>query len=677
MPFRHQRPDLSRGAFFCLLITLVVAPAWADAQSEALAVAVHDTLVVRGRPVGGPVFAAGSAAVTVIRPDRTRATPDLAELLSQVAGLQIRRWGGLGAPALPSLRGSSAGQIVVLVDGLPLSDAQDGAVDLSTLPLDRYERVEIYRGGAPARFGGAGAAGALNLVTRRGDAARGASWLQWGGSHGEVGLRVEGGGRAAHVILHARRADNLFAFRNHNQTFDSPGDDFDDLRRNAWFREGGALLTGAWERAGWRARLAAGMYRRDAGRPGPVGGYESPNAESRLDRSDLHLSVSDPRGAFTLDVDARRSDERLRDELAEVGWDPPGTTDSRGDHLGGRLSWLFDGLEAGGARCAGRLGAEWRRQRFDWRHETLSDPRRERTTLGVFAGASLVWPAPRLTLSPAWRWQRLEDDFPSLPAWPGLPEDPLSAPHVYEKPSPAVGVAWDALPGRLLVEAHWAASYRAPTWVELFGHRGGVDGNRELRPEEVVTRDVSVFWRPSPTTRLRLAWFVTDVDEGILWVRNSQFTSRAANTGRTRAAGFEAEAVADLGRWGRGWTNLTVLDAEDRGDDPIYTGKTLPYLPDLAAAAGWELDRGDWNWGLRWLHEAASYRDRYNSDLDRTPARSLVHMSVSHLWRGDHAFGGDETRLSCELLNLGDDDTYDVEGFPLPGRSVRVSLIFH
>jgi len=676
MPIRHQRPDLSRGAFFCLLIALAAAPARADAPSATLAVAAHDTQVVRGRPVGGPVFAAGPAAVTVVRPDRARGTPDLAELLEQVAGLQIRRWGGLGAPALPSVRGSSAGQIAVLVDGLPLSDAQDGAVDLSSLPLDRYERVEVYRGAAPARFGGAGAAGALNLVTRTGAAARRASWLQWAGAHGEAGLRVEGGDRAAHVILHARRADNRFAFRNHNQTFGNPGDDFDDVRRNAWFREGGALLTGAWERGGWRARLAAGALRRDAGRPGPVGGYESPHADLRLDRYDLRLSLSDRGGALALDLDARRSDERLRDEGSEVGWDPPGTTDSRGDHLGGRLSWRFDGAAAD-ARWSGRLGAEWRRQRFDWRHADLADPRRERRTVGAFAGASLAWPGPRLTLSPAWRWQRLEDDFPPVPAWPGLPEEPLAAPHVHEKPSPSLGVAWDALPGRLLVEAHWAAAYRAPTWVELFGHRGGVDGNRELRPEELVTRDVSVFWRPSPATRLRLAWFATEVEQGILWVRNSQFTSRAANTGRTRATGLEAEGVADLGRWGRGWANLTVLDAVDRGDDPIYAGKALPYLPDLAASAGWELDRGDWSWGVRWLHESASYRDRYNSEPDRTPARSLVHLTVSRVWHGDHVLGGDAARLTCELLNLGDDDTYDVEGFPLPGRTARVSLIFH
>ena len=137
------------------------------------------------------------------------------------------------------------------------------------------------------------------------------------------------------------------------------------------------------------------------------------------------------------------------------------------------------------------------------------------------------------------------------------------------------------------------------------------------------------------------------------------------------------EYVAGLGRFGRGWGNLTVQDTEDRGDDPIYAGKVLPYLPEVEAALGWEVDIDAWTWGLRWLYEADCFRDRYNSEMDRTPSRSLYHLSLAHVWRGEHFLGGDEIRLTCELLNLTDDDTYDVEGFPLPGRTCRVSLIFH
>ncbi len=681
MPSWRKRPADSRGAFFCLICGLVLLAVRVGAvpsvPTVAVGVTVHDTLVVRGSPIADPVFPPASATVTVVELDRDRAAPELADLLEQVAGLQVRRYGGLGAPALPSLRGSSSGQISVLIDGLPLADAQDGAIDLSSLPLDRYERVEVYRGHVPARFGGAGGAGAVNLITRRDQGDASAHWLQWAGSHGDAGMRVEGGRDGLHAILHARRADNHFGFRNHNQTFANPHDDHDDTRRNAWLREAGALLTGERHLAGWRTHVTAGFYRRDAGRPGPVGGYESPGADLRLDRADLRLSLSDPHDAVSFDLYARRGDERLRDEKGEVGWDPPGATTSRSDHLGGRLTWRFDTDLTPGVACSGRIGGERRRQRFDWRHEDLVDPRRTRLTTGAFAGVNVSLLGPGLILSPSWRWQRLEDDFPPLPPWPGLPETPLAAPHVQKQSSPAVALTWDARPGRLRCEAHWARSFRVPTWVELFGYRGGVDGNRELKPEQIESRDLTVYWRPSEDLRLRLAWFASDVTDGILWTPNSQYTSRADNYGRLHAVGLEAEVVVDAGRFGHGWGNVTIQDTKDHGDDPIYVGRDLPYLSDLEAALGWEFAAGAWTWGLRWLHESASFRDRYNTETDRIPSRTLVNLSLVHVWRGDTVLGGDRTGLTCEILNLTDNDVYDVEGYPLPGRTVRVSLIFH
>jgi len=677
MPSRHTRPDRSRGVSLFLLLLLAAVPTPADTPSAGGFMTAPDTLVVRGTRLDDPVFPAATATVTVVELDRESAAPELADLLEQFAGLQIRRYGGLGAPALPSLRGATAGQIAVLVDGLPLADAQDGTIDLSILSLDGIARVEVYRGHVPARFGGAGGAGAVNLVTRPADEEAHAGWLQWAGSHGEAGLRLEGGRGGLQAILTARRADNQYSFRNHNQTFATGADDYDDNRRNAWFKEGGALLGGERSLAGWRVRATADLYRRDAGRPGPVGGYESPRAELRLDRGALRLSIADPCERFSLDLEARRRDERLRDEAGEVGWDPPGVTTSRSDHRGGRLTWRFDGGAAAGVRWSGHVGVEGRRQSFDWRHADLADPRRTRDTTGAFAGLDLGLAGSTLTLSPACRWQRHEDDFTPVPAWPGLPETPLTEPHVHEKLSPAVTVTWDARPGRLRCELHWARAFRAPTWVELFGLRGGVSGNRELVPETIRSRDATVYWRPADRLRLRIAWFRAEVDDAIVWTPNSQYTSRASNHGGTHTTGLEAEFVVDAGRFGRGWGNLTIQDGEDRGDDPIYAGRDLPYRPDLETALGWEIADGAWRWGLRWIHESASTRDRYNTDMDRIPSRSLVHLSARHVWRGAHVLGGDETALTCDLLNLTDNDVYDVEGFPLPGRTVRVSLMFH
>ena len=74
-----------------------------------------------------------------------RAFETLSEALGEAAGVHVEQYGGLGAFSTMSLRGAPAGQVVVLLDGSPLSSAAHGIVSLADLPATAVERVEIYR----------------------------------------------------------------------------------------------------------------------------------------------------------------------------------------------------------------------------------------------------------------------------------------------------------------------------------------------------------------------------------------------------------------------------------------------------------------------------------------------------------------------------------------------------
>jgi outer membrane cobalamin receptor len=633
-----------------------------------------DTITVLGLAVSASPFPVGDATVTIVDLDRPGAPGDLADLLAGIAGLQVRRYGGLGSEALPSIRGSTSAQVQVLVDGLPLADAQDGGVDLSRLPLARFASAEIYRGYVPARFGGGGGAGAVNLVTRRG---AGGGGLRLGaGSFGEASARGEhmlnlrGGALTLGLLLHARRTDNAFGYRDHNQTFANLDDDRDAVRRNAGWREHGGTLSGGWHGPTLLARWRFNAMRREGGRPGPVGGFESPHAALRRDGSDLHLTLGDLQERLVCDLFAGREDERLEDLQREVGWDPSGVTTSRSEQVFGRLGWR-GGRQAGdGAELRWRLSADGRRQWYDETVPGLDDPLRTRTTLSAAAVLEALFYAPRLTLRPQWRWSRLEDDFPALPALPWLPPPPLAAPHVHRDAAPVLGVTWEARPGTLFFEGHAGSSLREPSWVELFGQRGGVQGNRELVPEQIRSRDLSAQLRPNPDLHLRLAWFRTEVDRAILWRTTSQYTSQAFNAGATSTSGVELEVALGRPRGLRLQGNLTTQDTRDRGGDPVYRGKDLPYLPEFEAALDVSLPLGAWRLGGNWQHQAAAYRDRYNSAADRIPARTLWNVSVARDWRQ----AGRALTATFEIVNLTDADVYDVAGFPLPGRSFRAGL---
>nr|WP_245692723.1 TonB-dependent receptor [Sporomusa acidovorans] len=106
--------------------------------------------------------------VTVIRPDDYEGEQkDLSELLKMVPGVHVRELNGKGQYTTVSVRGSTAAQVGVFVDGVLYNLGGDAAVDISTIPVKNVERIEVYRGYIPARFGGTYIGGVINIVTKR------------------------------------------------------------------------------------------------------------------------------------------------------------------------------------------------------------------------------------------------------------------------------------------------------------------------------------------------------------------------------------------------------------------------------------------------------------------------------------------------------------------------------
>jgi vitamin B12 transporter len=91
-------------------------------------------------------------------------TADLGEVLARTQGIAVRRDGGLGSFARFSLNGLYDEQVRFFLDGLPLSIA-GYPTGIANVPVNLIERVEVYRGVVPVRFGADALGGAVNLVT--------------------------------------------------------------------------------------------------------------------------------------------------------------------------------------------------------------------------------------------------------------------------------------------------------------------------------------------------------------------------------------------------------------------------------------------------------------------------------------------------------------------------------
>jgi vitamin B12 transporter len=115
-------------------------------------------------------FKENSRTIDIISSEdiKNSATNNLADLLQQVAGIDIRRRGTAGSQADLYIRGGSFDQTLLLIDGIKMDDAQTGHHTLNAaLPLEVIERIEIIKGPAARVFGQNAFTGAINIVTKK------------------------------------------------------------------------------------------------------------------------------------------------------------------------------------------------------------------------------------------------------------------------------------------------------------------------------------------------------------------------------------------------------------------------------------------------------------------------------------------------------------------------------
>lgn len=90
----------------------------------------------------------------------------LRDLLAQQPGIQFTANGGYRSNTGVYLRGASASQTIVLIDGIRVGSATSGNIPYENMPLDRIERIEILRGAASALYGPDAVGGVIQIFTR-------------------------------------------------------------------------------------------------------------------------------------------------------------------------------------------------------------------------------------------------------------------------------------------------------------------------------------------------------------------------------------------------------------------------------------------------------------------------------------------------------------------------------
>lgn len=87
------------------------------------------------------------------------------DVLAKTAGITVRTMGGVGSTSRISVRGLEGKRIGLFIDGQPMNDNSD-FIDINDIPVEMIDRIEIYKGIVPAKFGGSAVGGAVNIVIK-------------------------------------------------------------------------------------------------------------------------------------------------------------------------------------------------------------------------------------------------------------------------------------------------------------------------------------------------------------------------------------------------------------------------------------------------------------------------------------------------------------------------------
>lgn len=539
------------------------------------------------------------------------------DVLKRLPGVSISRNGGLGSTSTLRLRGSEAGMVKVLVDGVEVNDASStgNEFDFNSLMTVDIDRIEVLKGPQSALYGNDAMAGVINVITRQGEGAPNFRGTIEGGAYGTFRQQASVSG-SQDKVSYAATASNL-STDGFSRTFVGNEKDGTDARSVS-----GRVGYKATEN--FRVEASAGWSWLDSEYdPYAADGDASQETETWHARAAGVLTLLD--GMFENSLAASyASTDRDFDE--PTGWYRFSTFDSRRKALdyqgnlrlrGNDIATIGLSVDEESAKTTNTTGTT-----------TSTDVDDALTTKSAFAQyQAVVSPALTITLG-----GRIDDNeqFGTEATWR------------------ATG-AYEIQQTGTILRASYGTANKAPSLYQLYAPWYG---NAKLKAEDGKGVDAGVEQRLlDGKVTLGASVFRNSYDDMI------GFTSAYVNIAKARTKGVELTFQAKPIETVLVQANYTYLDAKDR-----TTGLDLPRRPQdtVNASIDWTVGAGiDLGAALRYFG-----KQRDNAAATAPVLDGATVVDVTARWQVL-----DSVSLFGRVENLFDKDYQEVRNYRAPGRS--------
>jgi len=580
---------------------------------------------------------------------------NVGEVLKSVGATLVKSYGAIGSLETVSLRGSTDAQVLILIDGQRLNNSQQGSVDLSTLPLDAIEKIEVVKGGNSAMYGSDAVGGVINIITKSTSQKNTLDYTLTG-LYGTYNTQVynasigQGINDFSYFVSYNKtRSDGNYLYKGFtdNKIELKNG----DTQSDNVFLKAGYLLKD-------QSRLSAFYkYRKsDNGSPGSI---DYPNASARNKIDNNHISISYEGfsvGSFAFNFNGYMMKQEHH-YINPESW--MGTEESIYNSRSiGALAQVFTDLNEIGLLSYG----------YEFRQDKLESDQLVNGNSVPFIGdrqrnvhSAYFQDDWKYDINHSWK----------ISAVPAVRLDSYPEESIGSQFSPKIGIS-------LSHDEEWRGSirgnigkvFRAPTYNDLYWPEDTwTKGNPDLKPERGITYDFGfiIQFAKYGSWSIESTYFVSNLDDLILWAPAEKWMP--TNIAKARISGIESKinwkGFGDLISIQSGYTYLT---AKDDSNDPLTSGKFLIYRPKNKVDLGINISYNIYSINIFYNFVGKRFHDAENKI--EMGSYELINANLGIKQKIE----GIELNFRLEGNNLMDKEYQATQGSPLPGREIRFSI---
>ncbi|MDD4760134.1 MAG: TonB-dependent receptor plug domain-containing protein [Bacteroidaceae bacterium] len=597
---------------------------------------------------------------------------DISDALNHFSGITLRDYGGAGGIKTVSVRGLGAAHTAVSYDGVTMSDEQTGQIDMSRFSLAAISELSLVVGDnfdllQSAR--GAAAAATVNVNTVENDNLFSSDFCPHYSLHLEQGsfdrynVLLKLSQRLSRRFAFTTVGDYLYSGNNYPYTLVNGLTSMRENRTNSRMNKVHTEANASWN-LGSKEFLDTKLYYYDNNHhlPGVVVYYNPYNGEKQQDKNFLGQTrwIKGFSNGWTAQC------------IGKFNWSESKYMDKNDIYSGGALLQNYwqrevyvSGLLSYAPMKNGGIsyGADYFFNNLNSNQSSNANVSRHSRLQSLTAN---------------YNWWRMSLSGRVLASTYINHSDGVQSSKNFVRLSPSAAFSFQLLPDELLyIRVFYKDIFRVPTFTEsYYYHLGSADlgpeTTHQLGVGVTLQKHISSWW---PEIKVTADGYLNRVRDKIVSIPITLHVWRTLNFGKVDANGLD---ITLMNRFSitKGHQvvlsgNYTLQSVKDKSSEGSLTyNKQLAYTPEYSGNISLAYETPWIN--LAFTGFGASNRYSTNEHSHGTQLKSYMEFGGS-IWR-NFKFVGADWELRGDLQNMFDKQYDIVSGYPMQGRSYRISL---